>query len=403
METNVDCLKTHMQVKMTFSNPFNGYIYPHNAFARCLLFTGQNSHTATMVLKHGTCGDEERVIHENGRTHIDPVINHRIVIQWDRELVGEDDSSVIVRCERPDDYNKTISWDLGLQELVPSALKTAKHEGPKMYMEIQRGEGPNAPPLDSADVYVGDTLTLIFTLSDNVYWFDSNILTCFAVDGGEQKQAIEWYSKDVSANARVYSGETQVTQNDCSVKPKLFSHFFKERVTPPNGDLITLHYAYFKAFCFPTSHRIVIQCNVQVCYKECEPLPPCVEAFTPRLDEVAQRRRRRAAEQHEEAQKEGAHALDNVDMYKSVEVLQLEEAGIEKVPYIAPAPAPVLTAPIPSNPCYTPDTVFGVAIGLVTVIVVLLIVIMLQFFRARSGFANNVRTWLTPRKAPPPQ
>lgn len=52
-----------------------------------------------------------------------------------------------------------------------------------MWMEIQRGEGPQAPPLNDESVYVGDVLTLIFTLSDNVYWFDSNILTCYAVDG----------------------------------------------------------------------------------------------------------------------------------------------------------------------------------------------------------------------------
>ena len=54
--------------------------------------------------------------------------------------------------------------------------------GPKMWMEIQRGEGPGAPPLDGS-VYIGDLLTLIFTLSDDIFWFDSNILSCFAVDG----------------------------------------------------------------------------------------------------------------------------------------------------------------------------------------------------------------------------
>ena len=50
-------------------------------------------------------------------------------------------------------------------------------------MEIQRGEGPTAPPLSNELVYIGDVLTLIFTLTDNVYWFDSNMLACFAVDG----------------------------------------------------------------------------------------------------------------------------------------------------------------------------------------------------------------------------
>lgn len=52
-----------------------------------------------------------------------------------------------------------------------------------MWMEIQRGEGPTAPPLTDEVVYIGDVLTLVFTLSDNVYWFDSNIFSCYAVDG----------------------------------------------------------------------------------------------------------------------------------------------------------------------------------------------------------------------------
>lgn len=50
-------------------------------------------------------------------------------------------------------------------------------------MEIQRGEGPTAPSLNNELVFIGDVLTLIFTLTDNVFWFDSNILACFAVDG----------------------------------------------------------------------------------------------------------------------------------------------------------------------------------------------------------------------------
>lgn len=56
-----------------------------------------------------------------------------------------------------------------------------------MWMEIQRGEGPTAPPLNNELVYIGDVLTLLFTLTDDVYWFDSNILACFAVDGELQK------------------------------------------------------------------------------------------------------------------------------------------------------------------------------------------------------------------------
>lgn len=57
--------------------------------------------------------------------------------------------------------------------------------GPKMWMEIQRGEGPTAPSLGNELVFIGDVLTIIFTLSDDTYWFDSNVIACFALDGEE--------------------------------------------------------------------------------------------------------------------------------------------------------------------------------------------------------------------------
>jgi len=34
------------------------------------------------------------------------------MIQWDTDLVQEYDSNVLVRCDRPDDYNRTIKFDL---------------------------------------------------------------------------------------------------------------------------------------------------------------------------------------------------------------------------------------------------------------------------------------------------
>ena len=50
-------------------------------------------------------------------------------------------------------------------------------------MDIERGQGPNAPSLGTEVVQVGDVLTLVFTLADDVFWFDSNILSCYAFDG----------------------------------------------------------------------------------------------------------------------------------------------------------------------------------------------------------------------------
>ena len=50
-------------------------------------------------------------------------------------------------------------------------------------MEIQDGEGPTSPPL-LGPVFLGQTLSLVFTLADDVFNFDSNVLHCWATDGG---------------------------------------------------------------------------------------------------------------------------------------------------------------------------------------------------------------------------
>lgn len=54
--------------------------------------------------------------------------------------------------------------------------------GPKLWMEIQDGEGPTATPL-LGSVFLGQTLSLVFTLADEVFNFDSNVLHCWATDG----------------------------------------------------------------------------------------------------------------------------------------------------------------------------------------------------------------------------
>lgn len=34
------------------------------------------------------------------------------MVQWDTDLVQEYDTNVLLRCDRPDDYNRTIKFDL---------------------------------------------------------------------------------------------------------------------------------------------------------------------------------------------------------------------------------------------------------------------------------------------------
>lgn len=383
VDTEVRCLKTHMQIIFRFSAPFSGYVYPYQHFSECLLFHGRGAQEATMEMKHGTCGDEERRVIVRDKSYLDPVIEHRLMVQWETDIVCEDDVSVIVRCDRPDDFNKTVEWNFETLHLR-STLERSQHPGPKMWMEIQRGEGPNAPPLTSELVYIGDVLTLIFTLTDNVYWFDSNILACFAVDGGEKKAQIDWdtsNNKEVTQKARVYSGEMTVIESGCSIKPKIFSHFIKEKHTRTNGDLVTLHYAYFKAFRFPTSTKIVLQCHVQVCYKTCPEPPPCSDSFHPRRSDEARRRRRREIE---EAAEGGAHEVDQVNMYRSVDVVSAEEGGEKRVS-VAAQTEEKDCCPHP----HTADSSDTVMLILLCIMMVLVLALILFIIRDRKNRKEN--------------
>ncbi|XP_068241418.1 uncharacterized protein [Palaemon carinicauda] len=390
-DTQVQCLKTHMTVTFRFSEPFNGFIYPHNQFLKCLLFTGQNNLEASLNLKHGSCGDQENRIVYKGKSFLDPVIEHRLMIQWDRTIVSEDDSSVIVRCDRPDDFNKTVEWKFGTKELV-ATLERSQHPGPKMWMEIQKGEGPSAAPLGTDPIYIGDVLTLVFTLTDNVYWFDSNIFACHALDGGQEQAQVQWDesggANQISEKRREFAGQATVIENGCSVKLSLFSHFKKERNTMPNGDLVTLNYVYFKAFRFPTSLRVVLQCDVQVCYKECPLIDPCSEGFHPRLAEERSRRRREAKA------KAGsdAHEIDRVEMIRSLQVLLRDgdESGGHRLPTGSPVVASAL-----EQFCYSPTTYYGTVIGLVCLIVILIVIITVVCFKVRM----HQMSFFTPTKS----
>lgn len=50
------------------------------------------------------------------------------MIQWEPDIVCEDDSSVIVRCDRPDDYNKTVEWKLETRNLL-ATVERSTHPG----------------------------------------------------------------------------------------------------------------------------------------------------------------------------------------------------------------------------------------------------------------------------------
>lgn len=101
-----------------------------------------------------------------------------------------------------------------------------------MWMEIQRGEGPTAPTLNNELVYIGDVLTLIFTLTDNVYWFDSNILACFAVDG--EFYVFQYIHKPLQLIPYIELKALSVISEGVIEKPIIFIFYWKSSLQAAN-------------------------------------------------------------------------------------------------------------------------------------------------------------------------
>merc|ERR1711970_1427207 len=363
LDTSVNCAKTYMEVIITFSEPFDGLIYPYLKFEHCLLWHGPRHTEVRMTLAHGICGAESELIpvaHPGGikTSLVDPMIEHHLMIQWDRDLVGEDDMNVIVRCERPSDYNTTVAWSITAKDKL-AVEERAEHPGPQMYMDLQLGEGPGAPAYDpNIPVLVGDTLTMLLVLSDEVFWFDSNILNCIAVDGDDSRPQILWADRGTGAHAPNF-GQMNVIDSGCSVKKNVFSDFYKERQTLNNGQLVTTHYAHFKAFRFPTSHKVSIQCNVQVCYEDCPEQPTCSESFHPRI--TAHRRKRREV-QHSETKD---NIMDKVQLIRTLEVLLPDEGSLQQV-HVAAVPAAAKM-----ETCYTTTSFLSTSLILAALVIIL--------------------------------
>ncbi|XP_076067727.1 uncharacterized protein LOC143040497 [Oratosquilla oratoria] len=376
-DTIISCRKDHMVVTFRFNTAFSGLIYPYNHYRDCTLARGSNQREVTLTLRHGVCGDKDHYITRGNLQYRQALIEHALMVQWEVDFVCDDDQHFIVRCERPDDFNKTVAWNYGTKDLQASFHK-GQHPGPNMAMEIQYGEGPHAPPVDAATlVVIGDTLTLVFTLSDRVFWFDSNVLDCVAYDGAEET-SVEVNPQTSNTGLRPYTGQMQTIENSCSVKPKVFSHFRKEKDTI-NGYLTTIHYALFKAFRFPTSNRLRFVCNVQVCYRQCPELPPCSQAFHPRHAAEASRKRR--------AIDEDVPELENALLVKTIDVEFPDQATVSVVP--ATVQQENVFSP---EDCYSSTAFFGTIIGFSFALTILLVFIIVYAYK------DHRPTFFSPRK-----
>jgi hypothetical protein len=66
------------------------------------------------------------------------LFQHRLMIQWDTDLVQEYDTNILIRCDRPEDYNRTIKFDLSSVVGESNQAIVRTHPGKKIPRAGQR-------------------------------------------------------------------------------------------------------------------------------------------------------------------------------------------------------------------------------------------------------------------------
>ncbi|KAF7994802.1 hypothetical protein HCN44_004274 [Aphidius gifuensis] len=238
----VMCGKDHMDVHLSFSQPFEGIVSSKGQHAdpRCVYVppsTGQTFFTFRIAYARcGTKPDMHGQFYEN-----------TVVVQYDKDLLEVWDEAKRLRCEWFNDYEKTASKPPMVIADLDVIQLDFRGDNVDCWMEIQHGKGPWAPPV-SGIVPLGSTLTLVVAINDYRGEFDMRVKSCVASDGG---------------------GHTIQLSDElgCVLRPKMISRFLKARGSDDRATVIT--YAFFHAFKFPDALSVHIKCKVEICRHGC--------------------------------------------------------------------------------------------------------------------------------------
>ncbi|XP_011307344.1 uncharacterized protein m [Fopius arisanus] len=238
----VMCGKDHMDVHLSFSQPFEGIVSSKGQHAdpRCVYVppsTGQAFFSFRIAYARcGTKPDMHGQFYEN-----------TVVVQYDKDLLEVWDEAKRLRCEWFNDYEKTASKPPMVIADLDVIQLDFRGDNVDCWMEIQHGKGPWAPPV-SGIVPLGSTLTLVVAINDYRGEFDMRVKSCVASDGG---------------------GHTIQLSDElgCVLRPKMISRFLKARGSDDRATVIT--YAFFHAFKFPDALSVHIKCKVEICRHGC--------------------------------------------------------------------------------------------------------------------------------------
>ncbi|XP_011496844.1 PREDICTED: uncharacterized protein LOC105361385 [Ceratosolen solmsi marchali] len=238
----VMCGKDHMDVHLSFSQPFEGIVSSKGQHSdpRCVYVppsTGQTFFSFRIAYARcGTKPDMHGQFYEN-----------TVVVQYDKDLLEVWDEAKRLRCEWFNDYEKTASKPPMVIADLDVIQLDFRGDNVDCWMEIQHGKGPWAPPV-SGIVPLGSTLTLVVAINDYRGEFDMRVKSCVASDGG---------------------GHTIQLSDEfgCVLRPKMISRFLKARGSDDRATVIT--YAFFHAFKFPDALSVHIKCKVEICRHGC--------------------------------------------------------------------------------------------------------------------------------------
>ncbi|XP_032670921.1 uncharacterized protein LOC116843998 [Odontomachus brunneus] len=238
----VMCGKDHMDVHLSFSQPFEGIVSSKGQHAdpRCVYVPPSTGQTFfSFRIAYAICGTKPDM---HGQFY-----ENTVVVQYDKDLLEVWDEAKRLRCEWFNDYEKTASKPPMVIADLDVIQLDFRGDNVDCWMEIQHGKGPWAPPV-SGIVPLGSTLTLVVAINDYRGEFDMRVKSCVASDGG---------------------GHTIQLSDEfgCVLRPKMISRFLKARGSDDRATIIT--YAFFHAFKFPDALSVHIKCKVEICRHGC--------------------------------------------------------------------------------------------------------------------------------------
>jgi len=278
IDCKIKCYGDYIEVKLEFARYFGGIIYVWNRSQDCILYSKpqykEGSKTLTLKLTGQTCpsygGFRDAYSEQYKRTNEEyKGRNFQIAIQFDPYLVSQDDVNFVARCERPEEGDRKVSFSYTVLDDYPTLLAGMLARA-KLTIEVKKGSSPYGPNL-YGPVKIGSFMTVVLKLRGYTEDYDFRVSNCWAEIGNPI--GIK-YRRKFYAPGYAKPGPIELIKNDCSIRPRLIGNFW--RVSSQTGrDPYGPHYtlikaATMKAFRFPKSDNVIIQCTIDVCYGKCD-------------------------------------------------------------------------------------------------------------------------------------